>query len=176
MSKWMTALILAAGLVGGAFVVTSQAEDEPVGKEAQPVPTLKDLAWLEGTWEEAQQGSVFTEVWSAALGDAMIGHDHWTVGGKTRMYELMAIEQSEEGLVLRIRHFGTGLVIPKSELDAPMSWPLSSLEGQKVVFEHPTRAWPKRMEYEREGDVLTGKLSGIENGKPNAIPFRFKKR
>jgi hypothetical protein len=176
MSKWMTVAILAACLVGGAFVVSGQADDEPEGKEAKPVPTLKDLAWLEGTWVEAEQGSVFTEIWSGAQGDAMVGHDHWTVGGKTRMYELMAIEQTEEGLALRIRHFGRALVIPKSEQDGPMSWPLLSLEGQKVVFEHPTRAWPKRMEYERKGADLMGRLSGVENGKPNAIPFHFKKR
>jgi hypothetical protein len=176
MPRKIVAASAAFALLVSAWAAVGRAEDEPAGKEAKPVPTLKDLAWLEGRWQEAQEGSLFTEVWGRAQGDAMVGYDHWTIGGKTRMLELMAIEQTEEGLVLRIRHFGRGLVMPKSEADGPISWPLLSLEGQKVVFEHPTRAWPKRMEYERQGDVLTGRLSGVEDGKPNAIPFRFERR
>jgi hypothetical protein len=151
------------------------AEEEP-DKEAKNVPTLQDLTWLTGTWVEADGRSVLTEVWSAPQGDAMVGHDHWTVGGKTRMLELLAIEQTAQGLVLNLRHFHKGLVPWDAEKNGPLSWPLKSLEGQSVVFEHPTRAWPKRMEYHRKGDVLAGKLSGIENGKPNVIPFHFKRQ
>ncbi|MDJ0520481.1 MAG: DUF6265 family protein [Planctomycetota bacterium] len=150
--------------------------DEAAKKEAKKVPTLKDLTWLTGTWRETSGSMVLTEVWNAPQGDAMVGMDHMTVGGKTRMFELLAIEQTEQGLVLNLRHFGKGLRIPDAEKDGPMSWPLKSLEGSKVVFEHPTRAWPKRMEYERQGDVLLGRLSGVENGKPNAIPFRFERQ
>ena len=162
--------------VAMAVAVTVSFAEEKGAKEGKKVPTLKDLAWLTGTWVEASGASVLTEVWSAPQGDAMVGHDHWTVGGKTRMLELLAIEQTEQGLVLRLRHFDKGLVPWKAEKDGPISWPLKSLKGQRVVFEHPTRAWPKRMEYHRKGDVLTGKLSGVENGKPNAIPFRFELR
>lgn len=156
-----------------AMAVSGVWADEKPAKKETKVPTLNDLAWLTGTWVESDRGSVLTEIWGAPQGDALVGHDHWTVGGTTRMYELIAIEQTEQGLVLKVRHFSKDLVPWKAEKDGPMTWPLKSLVGQKVVFEHPTRAWPKRMEYERKGDVLTGQLSGIENGKPNAIPFRF---
>lgn len=164
----------AAGLfVVVAVVVVGYADEKPAKKESK-VPTLEDLAWMTGTWVEAEKTSVFTEIWGAPQGDAMVGHDHWTVGGKTRMVELTSIEQTAEGLVLHVRHFGRGMTVPASEKAGPMSWPLKSLEGQRVVFEHPTRAWPRRMEYHRTGDVLKGRLSGVENGKPNVIPFRFK--
>jgi len=173
--RGLVVLGVAAAIVAVAVSV-GWADDDPVKKEKKAVPTLKDLAWMTGTWVEAEKTSVLTEIWGEPQGDAMVGHDHWTFGGKTRMLELIAIEQTAQGLVLNVRHFSRGLVPWEAEKDGPLSWPLKSLEGQRVVFEHPTRAWPKRMEYHRQGDVLSGKLSGVENGKPNVIPFRFKRQ
>jgi len=167
---------VAVAVAVSVTVAVGYAEEPPVKDAKAKAPTLQDLAWLTGTWVEADKGSVLTEIWGAPQGDAMVGHDHWTVGGKTRMVELIAIEQEASGLVLKIRHFGHNLAPWPQEKDGPMAWPLKSLKGQSVVFEHPTRAWPKRMEYHRKGEVLTGKLSGVENGKPNAIPFHFKLR
>ena len=92
----------------------------------------------------------------------MVGHDHWTLGGKTKMVEIVMIEMEKSGPVLKIRHFGRNLAPWPQEKDGPLSWPLKSLEGRSVVFEHPTRAWPKRMEYHRKGNALSGKLSGVE--------------
>ena len=157
-------------------VTVGFADDKPASEKEKKVPTLEDFAWLTGTWVEDHKGSVLTEVWGAPQGDAMVGHDRWTIRGKTRMYELIAIEQTKEGIVLRLRHFSKGLVPWKAERDGPVSWPLKSVTQNSAVFEHPTRAWPKRMAYHRKGDVLIGKLSGVENGKPNAIPFRFELR
>ena len=92
------------------------------------------------------------------------------------MYELMSVEQTKDGLVIHVRHFGTGLVPWKSEANGPVSWPLKSLKGRHAIFEHPTRAWPKRLEYHREGDVMRARLSGVEHGKPKEIPFTLRLR
>ena len=159
--------LVVATLAAGAL-----AEDAPVPvKDA--APTLADLAWLTGAWSETEGPSVFSEVWGAPLGDAMVAASHWSIGGKTRMYELVVIEQTEAGLVLHVRHFHRGVIPWPSENDGPMSWPLKSLDGQHVVFEHPTRAWPKVMEYRRVGKILEGRLAGAEQGRPKEIPFRF---
>jgi hypothetical protein len=169
--RWTLAGIVLLAVLSVAVGV--RAEEEPVTKEGA---AIEALAWLTGTWVEVDDTSVFTEVWGPPQGDAMIGHDHWTVGGVTRMVELIAVERAATGLVMRLRHFGRGLVPSPAEKDGPMEFPLKSLEGTKVVFEHPTRAWPRSMTYERKGDELIGSLAGVENGKPSEIPFHFKLR
>jgi len=155
----------------GACVAVVSAEDEPAAP--RHAPTLADLAWMTGAWVEKEGPSVFTETWSAPSGDAMVAASHWAVEGKTRMYELCVIEQTGQGPVLHVRHFHRGVQPWEQEKAGPISWPLKSLEGQHVIFEHPTRAWPKTMEYRRTGDVLEGRLVGVENGMPKQIPFSF---
>jgi hypothetical protein len=173
----MILLTLVLGLGTLALAEDKPAKDVPKAdakKKDAKVPTLKDLAWMAGAWAESEGPSVFTETWHAGQGDAMAGVAHWTISGRTRMFELMSIETTASGLVLNVRHFHKGLVPWPSEVKGPITWPLKSLDGKHAVFEHPTRAWPKRMEYHRKGDVLAGRLSGMENGRPKEIPFTFR--
>lgn len=170
------ALTVLMALVLGLAVLVA-AEDEPKAEpKGAAAPTLADLAWMVGDWADAEGPSIFAETWLPAQGHDMVGVAHWTVGGRTRMYELMSIEQRDDGLVLHVRHFHRGLVPWPSEVKGPVAWPLKSLQGEHAIFEHPTRAWPKRMEYKRSGDALSGRLSGTKDGKPHAIPFSFRVR
>ena len=169
------ALLVAVTL---ACVLPAVAEDAPNAdaKKDPATVTLKDLAWMVGSWSEAEGPSVFSEAWMPAQGDAMVAASHWTIQGKTRMYELNVIEQTPKGLVIHVRHFHRGVVPWEAEATGPVSWPLKSLEGQHVIFEHPTRAWPKRLEYRRSGKTLEGRLTGTENGVAKQIPFSFRLR
>lgn len=156
------------------WLVPAVADEEPAAKAKEP--TLKDLAWMVGAWQEAEGPSVFSETWMPAQGEAMAGVAHWTIQGRTRMYELTVIEQTADGIVIHVRHFGAGLVPWASEAKGPITWPLKSLKGQHAVFEHPTRAWPKRLEYKRDADTMQARLTGTEGGKPKVIPIAFRLR
>ena len=171
-------LLVLSCLLAAVLGAAALAEDAPkaVPKKEGAAVTLKDLAWMVGSWSEASGPSIFSETWMPAQGDAMTGAVHWTIQGKTRMYELTVIEQTPKGLVIHVRHFNPGLVPWAAEAKGPVTWPLKELRGQHVIFEHPTRAWPKRLEYKRDGDVMSGRLSGVENGKPNVLPFTFRLR
>ena len=113
-------LILLAVLVSAFVLHPAAAEDAPQAgpKKAQAKTTLADLAFLVGSWTETEGPSVFAETWLPAQGDAMAGVAHWTIQGRTRMYEMMSIEQGAEGLVLHVRHFHRGLVPWPSEARA----------------------------------------------------------
>ena len=72
--------------------------------------TLADLSFITGLWRADWNGGVGEEHWSAASGDNMMGTFRFVKDGKGRFYELMLIEQTPDGPVLRLKHFNAGLV------------------------------------------------------------------
>ena len=157
------------------------AEDAPA---PTPVPaskpTLADLAWLAGSCRVASDGETFDETWLPPLGDGMVAVSRSVVGGVTKLVELSAIEATDAGIVLRIRHFGPGLTPWKKDAGGAESWPLEAVRGTEAAFTEPSRKFPRTVRYRREPgaagkpDVLTARLEG-EGGPPGGLEFRFER-
>ena len=102
-----------------------------------PSATLDDLNWIVGNWRGTRpDDSSVEETWGEPLGDAMVGtFRSVSREGKTRFYEFMAIEQTDAGLMLRLRHFnpGEGLTCWE-EKDACLEWSLADARPGRVVF------------------------------------------
>lgn len=148
----------------------------PMATAPSPSP-LGDLAWLAGTWlQEDDTGLLMEETWSAPRADAMVGMFRLAQRGKVSLFELMSIELdgpagSADGplipgqepvaggapqrLVFRLRHFHRGLAPWEAEQDGPLTFSVLRLQPNEVVFEDPTRQFPNRVLYRRDGDVLT---------------------
>ena len=75
-----------------------------------PATTLKDLAFLSGSWGGELHGGTIEEQWAAPLGTCMMGMFRFVKDGKPRFYEFMTLEETGAGLELRIKHFHPGLV------------------------------------------------------------------
>src|SRR5688572_29554658 len=90
-------------------------------------PTLQDLAFLAGAWEVEEGDEFMREVWDEPRGDAMVGHFSIIEAGHATLYELLAIEEGEEGVVMRLRHFGPGLAPWASEAAGPLVMPLKEV-------------------------------------------------
>lgn len=124
-----------------------------------PEPGIDDLAFLTGAWAGEADGESMREVWDPARGDSMVGHFSIFAEDRAVLYELLAIERTESGLALRIRHFGPGLTPWAGEADGAMSMTLTDAErtpgGQRAVFEDPARDFPRRIIYELTGQHLT---------------------
>ncbi len=133
---------------------------------------IDQLAWLTGRWISEDGGQYIEETWSPARGDAMVGALRWARNGSVWLYELMSIEEEEDGLVFRLRHFDRNLAPWKSEADGPLTYPLQNFGENMVIFENPDRDQPRRFVYERKGDSLTIRLEGPEGDDPS--PFRFR--
>jgi hypothetical protein len=165
-------LPLAAVLALSAVVLrfAKASEDPPAG--------LAGLAWLEGHWRSGGEDA-FDETWLPAGGGSMAAVSRLVHGGKANLYELSAIEETDAGLVLRIRHFGPGLEPWKSEAEATPTWALSKSAPNEVVFEDATRDFPRRISYRREAgsagkpDALVARLEGSKDGKPREMEFRL---
>jgi hypothetical protein len=123
-----------------------------------PLPSagleLDQLAFLAGHWIGAH-GEPYEEVWLEPRAGTIAGSFRWVFPGGRQVLEFLVIEETEEGVFLRFKHFGTDYVA--WERDEPNTYKLTTVEGASATFErvsdHPNV--PKILFYGREGDTLT---------------------
>jgi len=145
------------------------AEDD---KEKATV-TADDLAWMAGTWRSEEGPMHFEEHWTAPWGGGLVAVSRGLSDGKVSLVELSAIEPTDDGLVLRLRHFHPGLKPWDAEKDGPLEWKLVESTEKRVVFEDKAQDFPRRVIYERKGDVLHAILEGERGGQPVRMDFEL---
>lgn len=107
------------------------------GKPPREV-TLADLAFISGDSRGEIEGGWAEEHWSEPVADSMVGVYRYVKDGKVQMYELLVIEQTGEGPVLRLRHFHPGLVGWEEKAQV-WSYPLIRWTKNEAVFERPDK-------------------------------------
>lgn len=109
---------------------------------AQPPPptpakaTVDQLAWVAGAWTGTLGDRTVEQHWSAPLAGSIIAMYRSIQKGRPTLYELLAIEQEGEGVVLRIKHFapGAGLVSREAK-DQSIDHALVKVGDRTAVFE-----------------------------------------
>lgn len=131
------------------------------------------FAWLSGEWHLKAGDVQCDEHWSDPRGGTQHGSFRLTKGKETRFLELFCIQWTQDGTILRLRHFSPEMKSWKGEEDRPRTWRLSKTDDRKAVFE----AEESRVTYHREtDDVLVVRLDPIAapGGKtPEGQVFRF---
>jgi hypothetical protein len=94
---------------------------------------IKDLSFIAGQWTLQHEWGDMEEVWSAPMGNNMMGSYRCVKDSKIVFYEFMVIEQTDSVPVLYLRHFGAGS-IAWEEKESPGLYPLLLLEGRKAQF------------------------------------------
>lgn len=180
----------ALALAGAAFPWIAPAPTAPQDP-APPVestrtepaePTIAVAALLEGAWVErrtqASGTSHVEEIWSAPAGDNVMGTFRWLApDGSAAMYEILVITQEEQGIFLRLRHFGADLVAWE-ERDAPKTLRLAKAEERRLVFEaHAHCGDLARVTYDRsQEDLLAIEVAFEAQGGRPPLRFRLARR
>jgi hypothetical protein len=141
---------------------------------ASPPPTVKlsDLSFITGLWRADFGGGVGEEHWSAAAGDSMVGTFRFVKDDSAQFYELMLIEETPKGLVLRLKHFNPGL-IGWEEKGQAHSYPLVEFHKGLAAFEQIDKK--SRLTFRRTAkDALLVLLEQTRDGKQNSEEFKFK--
>jgi len=131
----------------------------PCVLQAQPAATA-DLPWLAGRWTWEGGGRTQEEIWSLQ-GDQFAGLFRETREGRSVFFEIMALEPEEGGPVLRIRHFGPGLLRAWEEREAPKAFRLVRASASEAVFEGMGAAEGSRLHYRLTAPdalVITGEF------------------
>ena len=106
--KRIVATTLCVMLAAGGVIGAGQAGTQPAAIKA----TVDQLAWVAGAWTGMLGERTVEQHWSAPLAGSIIAMYRSIQKGRPTLYELLAIEQEGDGVVLRIKHFapGAGLV------------------------------------------------------------------
>ncbi|HMD17917.1 MAG TPA: DUF6265 family protein [Terriglobales bacterium] len=120
-------------LAGAAF-----AQEKLTGSKASQDVSLQDLEFISGHSRGDLDGGIAEELWSEPSGDSMMGVYREVKDGKIQMYEMMTIEQTAKGPVLRLKHFNAGL---EGWEDKTQVWnfPLVRFASGAAVFENPDK-------------------------------------
>jgi len=103
--------------------------------------TVDDLGWMSGHWVGEAFGGRIEEAWFAPAGRSLSGSFRLVQDDVAVMYELLLLEQDEDGDVYyRFKHVGRGWQPRETQ---PLEYRLVSLEGQKATF-RPTSDEPPR--------------------------------
>jgi hypothetical protein len=165
---------LAALLVAATTTTVGWAQSEP------PSPlkvSLDRLSWVTGAWTGTLGDRIIEQHWSAPLAGSIVAMYRSIQKDKTTLYELLAMEQLGDGVVLRIKHFapGPGLVSREAR-DQSIDHTLVSLEGEKAVFIGGDAASPIRITFTRKGtDALDIVVERRRDGAPVSTTFNYKR-
>lgn len=145
----------------------------PAAAQAQP-PEVDDFEWLAGDWLGSMGDGVIEEIWSPPLSGTMVGMFRWSTEKGVRVYELLSIEDGEQGPVLYLRHFSSGL--RPWEQDA-MVLELDAYGERRVSFFGSQDGESTRLTYERTADGgLDITLEKVEGAKRSSTTFSYRRR
>lgn len=73
--------------------------------------SFADIAFIEGHWKATTPGGQLIEgVWLSPQADNIVGFMRMTRAEKLELYEILAYEQTANGLVSMVKHFKPGLI------------------------------------------------------------------
>ena len=147
------ALFLFIGLLPKANAQTASRAGSPA-----------TMQFIEGHWKATQPDGLTVEgTWLAPEGDNMVGMMRMMKDGKVTMYEILAYENSDEGLVSLVKHFKPGLIglEEKDKYDR-----YNFLEAGKDRVLYQKEGGDLRIAYEKRGaDQFAIQRGNQENGK-----------
>jgi hypothetical protein len=153
------------------FTTTCFSQNTLTRQENTPSPkaTLADASFIEGHWKGEAFGGTTEEIWTSALGDAMLFSFRLVVDGKVSFYEIGHILQKEDSLILQLKHFGADLK-GWEEKDETQDFRLIKKEKNKLYFDGLT--YEKVSTTEMNAHVVMVNTDGSKS----EITFNFKKQ
>ena len=134
-------------------------------------PTLADLDWMVGSWIGDRENIRIEEHWTKAVGDSMMGSFKMVKDGKPVFYEFMLLEQDDEGVALRIKHFDPGLDGWENKEDS-VDFDLVSTQPGQATFETEKDGDRERLIYSEDepGELV---ITLEKPAKGSTSVFRF---
>ncbi len=142
----------------------------PEGTRPTSPPSIRDLAWLEGTWQGKIGERDFEARYSGADGGQVLSASKYTKEGVAAGFEFERFEELD----------GTLVLTPFPEGKSSVTFKLAELEptSRRAVFENLAHDFPTRLSYQRVADNrLTILVSGPgEDGQEQVLTYSLTRR
>lgn len=155
----MRNVLLVLLLIAGLEPAMGQASETPAPQN------LQSLNWLQGSWNrlDTKAGRSGVETWTKVSDHQLKGLGVSMRGTDTAFVEKISIEFKDGGIYYVADVPGNA---------KPVYFKFTSITPNGFVCENPAHDFPKKIEYQLEGNILKAAISG--NGK--TIPYRFEKK
>jgi hypothetical protein len=128
-------------------------------------PPITQPSWLAGCWRQDGGERVIDEFWMPPAGGLMLGTGRTVAKGRVVEFEFMQIREEAGKLVFTAK--------PSGQPEA--SFPAIRTGAREVVFENLAHDFPQRVIYRIDGDTLTGRIEGTQNGKPRSVDYPMRR-
>jgi hypothetical protein len=153
-------LVVSVVLLSSPYLPT----DLPPRLLAAPM-SIRDLAWLEGTWRGQIGDRMFEARYTGTDGGQVLSASKYIKGGNAACFEFERFEEQGDSLILT----------PFPEGKSSVSFRLAELDpkARRAVFENPDHDFPTRISYQRVArDRLTILVSGPgEDGNEQVLTY-----
>jgi hypothetical protein len=119
--------------------------------------------WMAGTWAMESGAAWADEVWTSPRGGMMLGIYRLGFGGKAEEWHTARIEPKGGGLVLIIQDKGGA---------ASVEFQLAVFGASSIEFTNPANAFPQRIRFWREGQLLMSESARMDGGEARRMNFR----
>jgi hypothetical protein len=149
-------------------------EAAAIGTAPKAKAALGQVAWIAGPWRGMLGDRQIEQHWMTPAANSMVAMYRSIQGERATLYELLAIEQDGESLMLRIKHFAPGAGLAgREEKDQSIDHALVRVDGRTAVFEG-TGANPSRVTFTSPNpDTLTITVERMRDGKLAATDFKY---
>jgi hypothetical protein len=167
-------MLATAGVVGTAVRVKGQAAPA-IGSAPRAKATLDQVAWIAGPWRGMLGDRQIEQHWMAPAANSMVAMYRSIQNDRATLYELLAIEQDGESLMLRIKHFAPGAGLAGREAkDESNDHALVRVDGRTAIFEGTGATNPPRVTFTSpDPDTLTITVERMRDGKLASTDFRY---
>jgi hypothetical protein len=156
----LTSLLLAAASVAVGYP-RAAAED--------PKTMLDQLAFMTGSWTMKTRTGFMEEHWTSPAGGSLVGMMRQVANGKTVMRELETVEETPEGILLRVKHFDAKM---EEIVSKTLVRKLASVKHGEAVFEGVGPEAGRKIVYRLEKDGrLFVQVDVVREGK--VVPLTF---
>lgn len=159
--------------IAGCCIVALMSCAYPRALAETPAFSLADLAWMQGHWITRGDDGLAEEIWMAPLDGSMVGSFRWAVPGRMHVLEFLIIEQRNDEVTFRFKHFDRDY---RAWEESPNAYRLVRVEGNSARFENV--AWngrvPQVIHYlSLASDRLTFRGESPDaDGEPLVLEFR----
>jgi hypothetical protein len=138
----------------------------PSAGRAQDAPTVAQVGWIAGCWEQSVGARLIEEQWMRPRAGLMLGVSRTVVGDSLREYEQVALFERGGHLVYA--------ATPARQ--APAEFASIAVSDSAVTFENPTHDFPQRIIYRRRGaDSLLARVEGMHGGQLRGSDFPYRR-
>ena len=167
--------VLACLTLAAPALAQAPATAPAIGTAPAATAKIDQVAFIAGQWVGTLGDRHIEQHWMKPQGTSMVAVYRNLQGSEPKLYELLAIEQEGDGLVLRIKHFapGAGLAGRQAQGES-INHKLVKVDRQSAVFEG-TGENPNRVTFTRtSASALDITVERMRDGQPVKTVFAYK--